>query len=129
MAGYNKSNMDKINAHNEGERYAKMFEKNDIRYTIVHHPVRLKFGLTMADYAVVDSVDQLSNTDKFPYCQKLQDRIGKFLGYSRQTVSTGMKKGSEKGLLEKNSKGEYRTTMKWKVETRTYNRDSEEAKD
>ena len=117
--------MEKINSYKEGERYARMFEKNDIRYTIVHHPIRIKFGLSMADYAVIDSIDQLSNTDRYPFCQKSQEAIGSFVGYTRQKVSKACAKGIELGLLEKNSKGEYRSTIKWTVETKTYNQRSE----
>ena len=38
------------------------------RFTIVHHPVREKFALSLTTYAVIDSVHQLSHRPDHAWC-------------------------------------------------------------
>ena len=49
-----------LNTH-IGNYLAKKTFRLQTRFTIVHHPVRQKFGLSLTTYAVIDSVHQLSH--------------------------------------------------------------------
>jgi len=90
------------------------------RFTIVHHPIRQKFGLSMAHYALIDSVDQLSRRHDHPWCETKKQDLADFLEIARSTVYEAIKLGIEKGLLEKNEKGELRTTSLWIEQVRLY---------
>lgn len=83
------------------------------RFTIVHHPVRVKFGLSFSAYAIIDSIHQLSHRPDHPWCSTSKEKLGNFLNVSRKTAHTAIAEGLEKGLLEKNERGDLRTTEKW----------------
>ena len=83
------------------------------RFTIIHHPVREKFGLSFSAYAVIDSIHQLSHRPDHPWCTTPKEKLGKFLNVSRKTVHAAIAVGIEKGLLEKNGRGDLRSTDRW----------------
>ena len=83
------------------------------RFTIVHHPVREKFALSLTTYAVIDSVHQLSHRPEHPWCSQSKSEIAKFLDASERQVFRAVKEGLEKGLLEKNDRGDLRSTEHW----------------
>ncbi len=83
------------------------------RYSTILHDERVKLGLSLTDYCVIDSVHNLSHKPQYPYCITSKDDLAEFLGVSRATVFNSIKKGVEKGFLEKNDRGDLRTTSKW----------------
>ena len=83
------------------------------RFTIVHHPVRQKFGLSLTTYAVIDSVHQLSHRPDHPWCSQSKLEIARFLDVSERQVFRAVKEGLEKNLLEKSDRGDLRTTETW----------------
>ena len=90
------------------------------RFTIVHHPVREKYELSMTAYAVIDSIDQLSHRPNHPWCNQSKARLAKFLGLGDATIFRAMKQGLEKGLLEKDERSGLRSTERWINEVRLY---------
>lgn len=83
------------------------------RFTIVHHPVREKFELSLSAYAVIDSIHQLSHRPDHPWCTTTKDHLAEFLSISRRSVFSAIDDGVKKGLIEKNSRGDLRSTSKW----------------
>ena len=83
------------------------------RFTTIHHPIREKFDLSLSAYAVIDSIHQLSHSPEYPWCIESKEGLGSFLSLSRGTAFNAIKEGLEKGLLEKNHRGDLRTTMTW----------------
>ena len=83
------------------------------RFTIVHHPVRHKFALSLTTYAVIDSVHQLSHRPNHPWCSQSKLEIARFLDVSERQVFRAVKEGLEKELLEKSDRGDLRTTELW----------------
>lgn len=83
------------------------------RFTIIHHPVREKFELSLTAYAIIDSIHQLSHRPDHPWCEMAKDKLADFVGAVRKTVYNAINEGIEKGLLEKNDRGDVRTTNKW----------------
>ena len=83
------------------------------RFTVVHHPVREKFDLSFSEYAVIDSVHQLSHRPDHPWCSMPKEKLGRFLGITRKTVHSAIADGIHKGLLQKNDRGDLRTTTIW----------------
>lgn len=84
------------------------------RYTVVLHDVREKLRLSMNDYVVIDSIHKLSHNDpKYHYCIMSKENLAEFLRIARRTVFNIIQTGLEKGLLEKNDRGDLRTTDKW----------------
>ena len=96
-----------------GERLAQRKFYLQPRFTIVHHPVRAKFELSFATYAVIDSIHQLSHRPDHPWCSTPKEKLGNFLNVTRKTVHAAIADGIRKGLLEKNERGDLRTTTKW----------------
>ncbi len=90
------------------ERLAQKKFRLQPRFTIIHHPVRTKFGLSFAAYAIIDSIHQLSHRPNHPWCSTSKEKLGKFLN-----AHTAIADGLEKGLLEKNERGDLRTTEMW----------------
>lgn len=68
-----------------------------MRYSIIHHDVKEKFQLTVAEYLVCDSIHQLSH--RRPYIGTLKN-IEDFLGVNRQTLWRARTKLISIGLLE-----------------------------
>ena len=83
------------------------------RFTIVHHPVRQKFDLSLTSYAVIDSVHQLSHRPDHPWCSQSKLEMARFLDVSERQVFRAIKEGLEKNLLEKSDRGDLRTTELW----------------
>ncbi len=83
------------------------------RFTIVHHPVREKFALSLTTYAVIDSVHQLSHRPDHAWCSQSKLEMAKFLDVSERQVFRAVKEGLEKELIEKNDRGDLRTTELW----------------
>lgn len=90
------------------------------RFTVVHHPIRLQFDLSFAEYALIDSIDQLSHSPKYPYCVQSKSDLAAFLGISERHAFRAVKAGLEKGLLEKNDQGQLRSTDLWVCKVRLY---------
>ena len=103
--------------YNAGEHISKhlMNKKFTLqpRFTVIHHPIREKFGLSFSEYAVIDSVHQLSHRPEHPWCTTSKEQIANFLSITRKTVHVALVKGIESGLLNKNERGDLRTTNKW----------------
>ena len=111
----------------EERRYSKGLRISDIlkdtmeekmftlqpRFTIVHHPIREKFGLSITTYTVIDSINQLSHRPDHPWCVTSKDQMADFLVISRRSVFNSIAEGLEKGLIEKNERGDLRSTRKW----------------
>ena len=83
------------------------------RFTIVHHPVRQTFDLSLTTYAVIDSVHQLSHRPDHPWCSQSKSEIARFLDVSERQVFRAIREGLEKQLLEKNDRGDLRTSELW----------------
>lgn len=90
------------------------------RFSIVHHPIREKYELSASAYMLIDSIDQLSHRPNHPWCEKKKEDLAEFLGIVRSTVYKAIEVGLEKGLIEKNDRGDLRTTQKWIDEVRLY---------
>ena len=83
-------------------------------FTTVIHPVREKLGLTWLEYGVFDSIHHLSHSQQdFPYCTMSKKELAKFLGISERFVYKTIKKGEAKRIIEKNERGDLRTTSCW----------------
>jgi len=65
-----------------GNYLAKKAFRLQPRFTIVHHPVRQKFSLSLTTYAVIDSVHQLSHRPDHPWCSQSKLEMAKFLDVS-----------------------------------------------
>ncbi len=83
------------------------------RFTTVHHPIREKFRLSLTAYAVIDSVHQLSHRPDHPWCSQSKLEIAKFLDISERHVFRAVKDGINKGLIEKSTRGDLRSTDLW----------------
>jgi len=86
------------------------------RYTTILHEARTKLGLSLVEYCVVDSVHNLSHRPNNPYCTLSKDAMADFLSVNRATIFRAIKEGLAKGLLEKNDRGDLRSTEKWILE-------------
>ncbi|PLX41209.1 MAG: hypothetical protein C0605_05760 [Hyphomicrobiales bacterium] len=93
------------------------------RYTTIHWPIVEKFNLTSHDYAVFDSIHKLSHRPEHPWCTESKDRIGEWIKCSRRTVFNAIDKGLELGLIEKNDRGDLRSTEKWIQQVELYSTD------
>jgi len=83
------------------------------RYTTILHGARTELGLSLVEYCVIDSVHNLSHRPSNPYCTLSKDDMADFLGVNRATIFRALKRGFEQGILEKNNRGDLRTTEKW----------------
>ena len=83
-------------------------------FNTIIHDVRIKFGLSLAEYCIVDSVCHLSKNVRYGgWCVQSKDDLADALGCSRRSVFTAIKKMITSGLIEKNELGHLRTTDKW----------------
>lgn len=80
-----------------------------MRYSIIHHDVRERFGLTMGEYVVADSIHQLSHSGP---TLKSGREIARFLGIDEGSVRNAKKKLLEKGLINEGQFGA-NTTPLW----------------
>lgn len=110
--------------HSQGRHIGDLLKNKNFRlrprFTIVHHPVREKYELSMTAYAVIDSIHQLSHRPDYPWCTQSKAEIGKFILTSDRHVFRAIKEGIDKGLLEQNEKHHLRTTNKWIMEVVLY---------
>lgn len=83
-----------------------------MRYSIIHHDVREKFQLTVAECIVFDSISKLSRLGENGTTHKPNKEIGEFIGFDEKTIRRAKKVGVEKGLLFEKLGG-YGTTKKW----------------
>lgn len=83
------------------------------RFTVVHHPLRIKFELSFTTYAIIDSVHQLSHRPDHPWCTQSKADLAAFLDISDRQAFRAINEGIEKGLLEKNDRGDLRSTELW----------------
>lgn len=84
------------------------------RYTTIQHDVRLKLGLTFAEYCLLDSIDKLSNRPEFPWCEVTRPRLAEFIGVDTRTIQRAVKRFLDEGFLEMDQKSQcVRTTIKW----------------
>jgi len=86
------------------------------RFTTIYHPIRIELELNVNEYVVLDSIHQLSHKPSHPWCTQSKDEIAAYTGISRRTVFRAIESGLEKGLIEKNERGDVRSTDKW-IET------------
>ena len=107
-----------MDTHDYGKKLQARVEKyrETPRYTMILHEARTKLGLSLVEYCVLDSIHNLSHRPNNPYCTLSKDNMAVFLGVNRATIFRALKKGSEKGLLEKNGRGDLRSTEKWVLE-------------
>ncbi len=75
--------------------------------------MRVKFDLSFTTYAIIDSIHQLSHRPNHPWCSQSKQDLAAFLDISDRHAYRAIKEGIEKGLLEKNDRGDLRTTPKW----------------
>ena len=99
--------------NNIGKYLAQKNFRLQPRFTIVHHAVRQKFDLSLTTYAVIDSVHQLSHRPDHPWCSQSKLEMARFLDVSERHVFRAVKTGLEKALLEKNDRGDLRSTELW----------------
>lgn len=83
------------------------------RFCTIYHPIRVELGLTVNEYVIIDGINQLSHKPDHPWCTTSKDAMEEFTGISRRTIFRAIEKGIENELLEKNERGDLRTTMKW----------------
>jgi hypothetical protein len=83
------------------------------RFTVVHHPLREKFSLSFTTYAIIDSVHQLSHRPDHPWCSQSKSELARFLDISERSAYRSISEGLEKGLMEKNDRGDLRSTRLW----------------
>ena len=92
-------------------KYRQLFRP---KYTVVLHQVRDELGISIGSYCIFDSIHKLSHSNRdHVYCTLSKQNIGKFLGTTQRTVFRAIKEGLELGLIEKNERGDLRTTRKW----------------
>ena len=84
------------------------------RYTVVFHDIRERLDLNISTYVIFDSIHKLSHSnEQYVYCTMSKKNLGKFLGLTERTVFRAINKGLALGVLEKNDRGDLRTTTKW----------------
>ena len=107
-----------------GQHIGEILKKKKIvlrpRFTIVHHPVREKFGLSFTGYAIIDSIHQLSHRPDHPWCTQSKSQLARFVNVTERQAFRAVKDGLEKGLLEKNERGDLRSTEAWLTQVVLY---------
>ena len=111
--------------YGEGDHIGKYVADKQIslqpRFTVTHKKIKKKFGLSHNTYAVIDSIHQLSHRPDHPWCSQSKAAIAVFLDMSERQVFRAVKEGIDKGLIEKNDRGDLRSTNKWISEVVLYN--------
>lgn len=92
------------------------------RYTTIHWPVAEKFELSASEYSIIDSIHKLSHRPDHPWCTESKERLGSWVRVSRRTVFTAIEKGLVRELVEKNERGDLRSTDKWIMQVELYER-------
>jgi hypothetical protein len=70
-----------------------------MRYSIIHHDVREKFDLTVAECIVADSISKLCRLGTNGTTHKSNVEIGKFIGFNEITVRRAKEALIKKGLV------------------------------
>lgn len=73
-------------------------------YTIINHEARIKFGLTINEYAVADLIYHLSNNPKSEvpgWCYASKEKIAELLGLTKRGINKIIQKLVEKKLIER----------------------------
>ena len=95
-------------------RYRSKYKLAKPTFTTVLHPVREKLGLSWIEYGVFDSIHHLSHSERqYPYCTMSKKHLAKFLGVSERFIYKTIKKGEAKQIIERNERGDLRTTAHW----------------
>ena len=92
--------------------------KQQLRFTLILHDIRIKLGLSLIKYCIADSIYHLSNNPDSKvkgWCFASKQYIADFLGVkSVRTIFNNIKDLVEDGFLEKDKETKYlRTTKKW----------------
>jgi len=88
-----------------------------LRFTIIMHEFRKRYGLSMPEYALCDMIYHLSVNPNAPikeWCSMTKEHMAEELGISKKSVLNFLDKLIELGFIEKNDVSKYlRTTLKW----------------
>lgn len=86
-------------------------------YTTIMHEPRLKLGLSLEEYCILDMVYRLSTNPSAPvagWCSMSKTTMSHFMGVSRRSIFNALKKLEEEGFITKSSDGRLiKTTQKW----------------
>lgn len=83
-------------------------------YTTIIHPIRQALCLSLNEYCVLDTIYHLSNNRKYNgWCVASKGYIAKTLSLGESTVFGILKTLEEKGLIERNERGDVRTLDAW----------------
>ena len=104
-------------ARRQAER--QRFQAEERRYTMIWHTVRKEFGISLIEYATVDTIHGLSNNRVVPgWCYASRQGLASMLGVTRQGLNKIIDRLTdlEKDLLlveDDPETGYLRTTEKW----------------
>lgn len=90
--------------------------KNRFNFTITNHEARTELNLTMNEYAIADLIYHLSNNPESEgrWCYASKEKLGGYLGLSKQSAHKIITKLLERGLIERNESTKHlRTTKAW----------------
>lgn len=77
-------------------------------------------GLSVNEYVIIDGIDQTSHRPDHPWCTISKDAMADWTGFSRRTVFRAIERGLQLELVEKNERGDLRSTTKWINAVRLY---------
>jgi hypothetical protein len=114
--------MDRIeNILNDTRASLKKAAEAKPRYTVIYHPIREELGLSLTEYCIIDSIHKLSTLrSEYPWCSKSKRNLAKFLGFTERTIFRALALATKKGLIEKNDRGDVRTTLRWREKVEIY---------
>lgn len=87
-----------------------------VLYTTILHEVRKKFGLTMNEYGVMDTIYRLSvhpKSSRPGWCYMSKPKMAEFFDIGRRTTFRIIDELIKKHLVVKNSKGYLKPTSRW----------------
>ncbi len=91
---------------------AKSSQNDEVPFTTINHDVRRRFGLSLNEYSIADSIYHLSHANEHHLCYSSKEYLGEFIGVSKQTVHTIINTLVKLKLVERY--GNYlTTTLKW----------------
>ncbi len=96
-----------------GSKLVKMEFIEQPKFCTMYHPVRKELGLTITEYVIIDGIARLSSKPSHPWCTQSKDAMADFMEVGRATIFRAIEKGIERGLLEKNDRGDLRATDEW----------------
>ncbi len=91
---------------------------SNVTYNMIIHQAREEFKLNVLEYAIVDTIDKLSRSDKGilagRWCFSKHENLGKCMGVSKKTIDRMLPGLLKKKLLEKDERTKWlRTTDRW----------------